>query len=303
MLQSDKHFNMSEDYESNSSSQKTTGRYVIQQTIEMAKSQFINPQQLRGLDIACGPGNLTIELLHALQKAFPNTKINLAGLDYSEHDVKRLVESSGNTVQGIVCSFYEFTAPIKNEDIIFSNHGLHWQPPYEMSDIMYMYLDSKERKLYEKQALQNFKTSLRNIYESMNKGAIAVLQFGHDGQIQKLWDLVHEIFNKPPFNKYRHKVNFPVYHPSVENINASVKEAGFAAENIDIKTFAQDLTEDTPIAITNFFRGFTEPGLSHVLTQNNVEVFYKKIEEKLNERDINQFRKDLLRTALIKLKK
>jgi len=303
MAQHNKHFHMSEDYEFHSSSQKATGRFVIQHTTEMAKSQFRNSQRLRVLDIACGPGNLTIELLHALEESFPDTEIDLAGLDYSEHNVKRLVENSGRIVQGIVGSFYEFPPAIKNEDIIFSNHGLHWQPPYEMSDINYMYLGSEERAQYEAQALRNFKTALRNIHGSMKNGAIAVLQFGHEGQIQKLWDLVHEIFDEPPFKEYKYKVNFPVYHPSVENIYSSLQEVGFAKENIEIKVFPQDLTEDTSLAITKFFRGFTEPGISQFFTQNNVEAFYKKIEEKLNDIDINEFRKGQLCTTLIKLKK
>ncbi|HEV8083110.1 MAG TPA: methyltransferase domain-containing protein [Chitinophagaceae bacterium] len=303
MAQQNKHFHMSDDYELHSSSQKLTGRYVIQQTIEMAKSQFKNPRKLKTLDIACGPGNLTIELLHALEESFPATEIDIAGLDYSEHNIKRLIESSGRTVHGIVGSFYKFPSEIKNEDIIFSNHGLHWQPPYEMSDIMYMYLGSAERAQYEAQALQNFKTTLKNIHESMKDGAIAVLQFGHEGQIQKLWDLVYGIFDESPFKEYKEKVNFPVYHPSVENIYSFLKEVGFAEENINIKTFSEDLKEDTALAITNFFRGFTEPGIGQFFTQTNVEAFYKKIEEKLNEIDIDEFRKGLLCSTLIKLKK
>ena len=65
----------------------------------------------------------------------------------------------------------------------------------------------------------------------------------------------------------------------------------------------QDLTEDTALAITKFFRGFTGPGISQFFTQNNVEAFYKKIEEKLNDMDINELRKGLFRNTLIKLKK
>ncbi len=303
MTQQDKHFHMSDDYEYHSSSQKRTGRFVIQQTVEMATSQFKNPQKLKVLDIACGPGNLTIEFFHALQQSFPDTKIDMAGLDYSEHNVKRLIESSGKTVQGIVGSFYKFPPEIKNEDIIFSNHGLHWQPPYKMSDIMYMYLGYEERAQFELQALQNFKITMRNIHEAMNDGGIAVLQFGQERQIEKLWDLVHEIFNHSPFKEFKSKVNFPVYHPSVENIYSSLKEAGFAEENINLKTFAEDLEEDTALDVTNFFRGFTEPGIRQFFTQNNVDVFYKKIEYELNNTNINEFRKGLLRSTLIKLKK
>jgi SAM-dependent methyltransferase len=303
MVRQNKHFHMSEDYELHSSSQKTTGRYVIQHVTEMAKLQFGNPQRLRVLDIACGPGNLTIELLRALEESFPGTEIDLAGLDYSEHNVNRLVESSAGTVQGIVGSFYELPPVLKNEDIIFSNHGLHWQPPYEMSDIIFMYLGAEERARYEAFALQNLKTALRNIHGSMKDGAIAVLQFGHEGQIQKLWHLVHEIFDKPPFKQYRQKVNFPVYHPSIENIYSSLKEVGFAEENIDIKALIQNSTEDTALAITKFFRGFTGPGISQFFTQKNVEAFYKKIEGKLNGIDMNEFRIGLFRNTLIKLKK
>ena len=303
MIQQDKHFHMSEDYERHSSSQKMTGRFVIQQTIEMAKSQFENPRKLKVLDIACGPGNLTIELLHALEQNFPGTKIDMAGLDYSEHNVKRFVESAGQTVRGIVGSFYNFPPEIRNEDIIFSNHGLHWQPPYKMSDIMYMYLAPGERAQFELQALQNFKTALHNIYEAKKDGSIAVLQFGQEGQIQKLWDLVHKLFDDSPFKKYKSKVNFPVYHPSVGNIYSSLKEVGFADENIRIRTLIEDLQENTALDVTNFFRGFTEPGIRQFFSQSTVEAFYKKTEDELNNTDINEFRKGLLRTTIIKLKK
>ena len=94
-----------------------------------------------------------------------------------------------------------------------------------------------------------------------------------------------------------------MYHPSIENIYSSLKEVGFAEENIDIKALIQDLTEDTALAITKFFRGFTGPGISQFFTQNNVEAFYKKIEEKLNDMDISEFRKGIFRNTLIKLKK
>ena len=262
-----------------------------------------SPQKLSVLDIACGPGNLTIELLHALRKNFPDTKIDICGLDYSEHNVKRLIEKSKGAVQGITGSFYQLPPAIENEDIIFSNEGLHWQPAYKMSDIKYIYLNIEERAQYEKQALQNFKISLQNIYGAMANEGIAVLQFGHDGQIKKLWDLIHEIFNESPFEAYRNKVNFPTYHPSVKNIYACLKEVGFAEENIDINAFNQDLTEDTPVSITSFFRGFTEPGMRQFFTPDTVETFYKRIEEKLNNIDINEFRKNISCRTVIKLRK
>jgi SAM-dependent methyltransferase len=303
MNQQDEHFHMSEDYELHSSSQKLTGRFAIEQLTQMAKAEFRNPQRLRVLDIACGPGNLTIELLQALKESFPDTKIDLAGLDYSEMNVNMLVESSKGEVKGIVGSFYKFPPVIRNEDIIFSNHGLHWQPPSEMSGVIYTHLDIQEKAKYEAQALSNFTVALNNIHDAMSKSAIAVLQIGRDGQIQKLWNLINEIFNEPPFLEYRKKVNFPVFHPSVANMYSSLEEVGFYKENIDIQVFVEDLAEDTSSAITSFFRGFTEPGISQFFTRNKVESFYKTIEEKLNHIDINEFRKGQLLTTVIKLKK
>ena len=37
--------------------------------------------------LACGPGNLTIELKQALKSGFPQTQIKLTGLDYTEENV------------------------------------------------------------------------------------------------------------------------------------------------------------------------------------------------------------------------
>jgi SAM-dependent methyltransferase len=297
------HFHMSEDYEHNSLSQKITGRYVIQQVIQMARERFKNPEKLRVLDIACGPGNLTIELLRALEESFPATKIELSGFDYSEKNVHMLVEASKGAVEGIVGSFYEFPSAIKNKDIIFSNHGLHWQPPYKMNKVIYTNLDPKDRAEYQTWALNNFKGVLANIYKAMREGSIAVIQFGREGQIQKLWQLVNRIFDEPPFRDYRNKVNFPVHHPSVGNMYSSLEEAGFAKENIDINVLAEDLAEDTSSSITKFLRGFTGPGIGQFFDQEKVELFYRTLEEKLSHIDINEFRKGQLLTTIIKLKK
>ena len=116
-----KHFHMSEDYESNSSSQKTIGHSVIQCAVEMAKLELGDIQTIKALDIACGPGNLTIEFLHALEHNFPDATIDLAGLDYSEENVNRLIINSAGAVQGIVGSFYNLPTVRTNQNIIISN--------------------------------------------------------------------------------------------------------------------------------------------------------------------------------------
>lgn len=303
MIQQDTHFHMSKDYELNSSSQKTIGRTVIQCAIEMAKSEFINPSNIKALDIACGPGNLTIEFLHALQDAFPDAKIDLAGLDYSEMNVQRLVKNSKGRIKGIVGSFYNLPAQAKGQHIIISNEGLHWQTPFKMSKIYFAYLDTAEKENYKLHALQNLETALKNIYESLHNGGIAVLQFGHAGSMQKHWDVIYSVFNEHPFNKYMDKINIPLCYLSVEQIYNSLLKAGFTKENIDINAFEQDMAEDNAAAITSLHKAVSKEGYSKAFPPDILEAFYKRMEEKLSILNINEFRKNQWHRTLIKLKK
>ena len=295
------HFHMSENYYVNSSSQKAIGRVVISSAIEIARIHFPNPQIIRVLDIACGPGNLTIEFLHSLKSSFPNAKIDLMGFDYSEMNVNLLVKNSGGTIKGIVSSFYCLPIQTKDIDIIISNEGFQWQPHYAMSKIMFSYLGEPEKRDYELFALQNLETAFRNIYGSLKKGGMAVIQFGHHGQIKKIWDLVYDIFNEDPFQEYMNKVNFPVYHPTKKDILILLTRVGFLEKNINIDAFTQDITEETPLAITNFYRAFTQSGLSQFFNPDMLGNFYERMENKLNEMDIVAFRKDLLHRTLIKV--
>ncbi len=303
MIQQDKHFHMSGNYELNSSSQKTSGRLVIQAAVEMAKSEFENPKSIKALDIACGPGNLTIEFLHALENSFHDAKIDLAGLDYSEMNVQRLIKNSGGKIKGIISSFYNLPAETKGQNIIISNEGLHWQPPYKMSKMYYSFLDIAEKEKYELYALQNLEIALKNIFESLQESGIAVLQFGHQGSVQKHWDVIYSVFNEHPFKEYMDKINIPLYYLSVEHIYNALLKAGFTKENIVINAFEQDLAEDTPAAVTNLHRAVSQAGYSRVLPADILEAFYKRMEEKLNDIDIDAFRKNQWHRTLIKLKK
>lgn len=298
-----KHFDMSEDYEKNSSSQKTIGQNVIESSSDFSKLNFENPKELQVLDLACGPGNLTIELKKKLEKTFPNTKINVAGLDYSAGNVELLVKNSNNEIKGIAGSFYDLPIEKNSVNVITSNEGLHWQPPYNMSEIIYSQLPEAERTKYEIWALENFKVSMRNIFDSLKEGGVAVLQFGHEGQLQKLWDLIRDTLNESQFSKYKSEVNFPLYYPKVEDIQASLENAGFEEKNINIESFNQDLTESTPESISGFLQAFSRPGFSHFFSKEDLNAFYNKIEEKLKNMDINDFRKDEWHRTLIKLKK
>lgn len=299
----DKHFHMSRDYEKHSSSQKTIGQTTIESTVKYSKAELKDPDELKVLDIACGPGNLTIELKKSLQQAFPETKISLAGLDYSGSNVNLLVEKSKGEISGIAGSFYELPITPESLDVITSNEGLHWQPPYEMSEIIYSQLPSEERAKYEEWALKNFRKAMDNIFISLKKDGVAVLQFGHEGQLQKLWDLIRDVLNEERFQTYKSKVSFPLYYPSLDSIKAALLEAGFSKENMEINSFNQDLTEDKPESISAFLQAFSRPGFSKFFNPEDLNAFYSRIEEKLGQMDINEFRKDQWCRTLIKLKK
>ena len=206
---------------------------------------------------------------------------------------------------GVVGSFYDLPSEIAegSEDLVTSNEGLHWQPPYQMSEIIYSQLPAGEREQYERQALMNFKLALANIFSSLKEGGIAVLQFGHEGQLQKLWDLVRDTLNEELFRKYKPSVNFPLFYPTVEDIEESLHQAGFTPENISIQSFDQDLTEDTPVAIASFLSAFTRPGFSQFFSQEDLDAFYKKIEERLGAMDLAEFRKGQWHRTLLRLKK
>ncbi|MEK8015755.1 MAG: class I SAM-dependent methyltransferase [Candidatus Parabeggiatoa sp.] len=288
---------MSADYEHHSSSQKTIGQTVIESVVDVAKKEFGQFEELKVLDLACGPGNLTIELKQALKSAFPQTQIKLTGLDYTEENVNRLVNNSNGEIQGVVASFYD-PFKLESQDIITSNEGLHWQPPSEMSEIIYSQLPPEERERYESWALNHFKKALKNIHNSLKKGGVAVLQFGHEGQLQNLWDLIRYTLCEAQFEGYKSKVNFPLYYPTEKNIEFLLSEVGFT--NIKVDAFNQDLTEETSESITAFLAAFTKQGFSTFFKPDDLNDFYSRINAKLTRLKIDDFRKDQWHRTLIK---
>jgi hypothetical protein len=297
------HFHMSEDYEANSSSQKSIGRQVIQTAVELARINFNKPPIIKAIDLACGPGNLTLEFHNALVKNFPGANINTTGIDYSEVNINMLRKSYAGLISGITASFYNLPVQTKNSDIVISNEGFHWQPPYAMSKMMFSYLESPEKENYDRFAMQNLKTAFRNVYGSLKTGGIGVFQFGHKGQIKKLWDLVYDIFNEDAFKEYVGKIHFPVYHPTVEDISNALLTAGFLRKNIEINAYRQDLIEESPYSITAFYRAFSHDGLSQYLPTDILNHFFKRLEDSLNNRDMGEFRQNMLHRTLIKVRK
>ena len=100
----DEHFHMSADYKLHSLSQTSIGQIVIESVVDVAKRELGKFEELKVLDLACGPGHLTIELKQNLESEFPHTPIELTGLDYTEENINRLVRNSNRDIKGIVGS-------------------------------------------------------------------------------------------------------------------------------------------------------------------------------------------------------
>src|SRR5260221_13968595 len=101
------------------------GRRVIRPAKKMARKNLNKPAVIKALDLACGPGNLTIEFHNALEKNFPSANIHTTGLDYSEQNINLLKKNYAGMISGIVASFYNLPSQTKNSDIIISNEGFH----------------------------------------------------------------------------------------------------------------------------------------------------------------------------------
>lgn len=275
MGQPDSHFHMSDRYAEHSSSQEDIGNMAIKKAVSMLRQNCVAGDTVKVLDVACGPGNLTCDLLTALATELPDNEFEVIGLDYSEENVKRLVARSRRRIQGLVGSFFDESLMPQGEDLIFSNEGLHWQPPFEMSEIVYSHLDEELRAEYEIWAVLNLEIVLRNIHHSLSSDGVAVLQFGREGQLGSLWKLVKEVLEQPQFLSSKRAINFPLFYPNLKQITSALQRVGFQGEDkIEVDAFNQDLVEDTPGEIAAFFRAFSESAFRRVMDEQTLEAFY-----------------------------
>lgn len=297
------HFDMGRDYAEHSSSQKTIGAVVIEKAVDKLQAVLDRSGDnttINVLDVACGPGNLTRDLRDSLGQKFPGRNIDVTGLDYSDTNVERLVQGSRGEIRGVVGSFFDTDLlPPKGENLIFSNEGLHWQPPYEMDEIIYTHLSGEEKERYIAWAMRNFETAIQNIYNSLANNGVAVLQFGHEGQLENLWKLISDVLaDMPEYARYKSSINFPLFYPSLQQIQDVLKTVGFKKGDIEIDSFSQDLTEDTADEITAFLRAFSEPALRQVMG-DGVESFYAQIKQRLENMDLDTFRGNAWHRTLI----
>ncbi|MFC1616021.1 class I SAM-dependent methyltransferase [Patescibacteria group bacterium] len=295
------HFHMSEEYIENSASQQKIGLITIAKLIEELKSSGIDTQKMKVLDIACGPGNMTIDLQQALRSNFPESHIEVAGLDYTAENVEKLIKASRCEIQGIVGSFFDTHVEPESITIIFSNEGLHWQPPYNMDEIIYSHLPNEQRDKYSQQALEHFETAIANIFEALDQDGLAVLQFGHEGQLQKQWDLIRDILNEDEFTAMKPHLNMALFYPKVAEIEQTLKNVGF--RDFEVSAFNEDLAEESVDSIVGGFRTYTEPALQKYFSQDLLDSFYSKMKEKLEQMDLAEYRKDQWCRTIVKARK
>ena len=72
-----------------------------------------------------------------------------------------------------------------------------------MNGIIYSQSLGVERVIYAIWAMDNFQKAIINIYNSLKEGGVAILQFGYEGQLEKLYALVNEVFTEDRFTKHK----------------------------------------------------------------------------------------------------
>lgn len=172
-----------------------------------------------------------------------------------------------------------------------------------MTEIIYAHLNAEQKAAYIQWAMKNFETAIGNINGALSENGVAVVQFGHEGQLEKLWQLIRDILDKPEFAEYKSAMNFPLFYPTLQQIKDTFTSAGFKEDKLEITPFNHDLTEDTPEKITGFLRAFSEPALKNVMDEQTIESFYNEIQSTLANTDINDFRKEAWHRTLVTAKK
>jgi SAM-dependent methyltransferase len=278
----------------------------------MAQTHFKWPDTtLSALDLACGPGNLTCHLQNRLNEVFPDVQVK--GLDLSAASVKRLQERTQGAIEGITGSFYEPPLAHNSQDIIFSNEGLHWQPPYPygLSRFLYIFCQRSEYERYVDWSQTNLKQALTNIYHLLKPGGIAVIQMGRQYQLQQLWELMQQTIKETvPFSEFQDQIHLPLYYPSVTTIEKLLQQSGFSQGNYEIEAFSEDFVDASRSAymaddVVNTLRAFTESTFSRLFSPSDVQNYYQTMRSKLNQcQDIYaQYVHNQWRRALIKLRK
>lgn len=301
------HHPMSQYYSEHCSPQMNVGFEAINDLLNLIKLHPPKTEKVNVLDIGCGPGHLTQKLQTKLNEVLPHKQINMHGLDLDAYSLQRLNEQSGHTIKTIQASFYDPGLTPGLFNCIYSNEAMHWQMPYPLPFEGFVHNQGPqyERSLYHKWAYNNLEQGLTNVYKLLTTNGVAVIQMGHYGQLQSLFDLMDELLNEQPFTDYKHLISMPLFYPTIDEFHELIQQSGFKPRDYCIRHgsrhFIDPDSEKPAKAITNTLRAFTESAFSQVLSLSTVNHYFYCLQQELEQTDdiheryiYNQWRRTFL---------
>jgi len=295
-------FVMAESYSESSGSQVSIGEELVQVAVRVS-SKELHSDTISLIDLACGPGVLTKRLVDQLE----GQGLHIEHVGILDYDSSMLAKAR-RSLPG--CHTYEqdFYTPLSDSrkyDIVFSNEGLHWIPT--VSDVIPNFqgdtpplLRASFGKEFSEWGNALLVQSLSNLRGMTKEHGIAVLQFGREGQLDKLWSVVEEVLSElDALSKFKGAL-FPLYYPDEESLFRCIRKSGYTVK--EALFFQEHLSEETAADIVGFFKGFSEPGLRKILPQERMEEFYNIMLLKIQNMDINEFRENQWNRSVLVLK-
>jgi SAM-dependent methyltransferase len=302
------HFTMSEEYSGLSLSQFHIGQTVICRMKEFVAGETDGlvgtartaAGEISVLDIGCGPGNLTSELLKDLEPV----RADITAIDIDPKAISQAKKNYG----GIRFEVGDLYAPNPNTikyDYVFSNETLHWMPKlpeafYGSDHIIYYFFEQDLRKQYGEWALSCYRRSFRNIRDYMKKESAAFLQFGLDGQLKEVYRLVDRVLREYcPSGTGLYKL--PLYYPTAPELEELCRETGF--DILEMRNIREELSEDSPEEIVGFLKGFMENNLRRILGKEKTAKLFEIIYNELEGMNIQKFSENQWNHTIVVLKR
>lgn len=185
------------DYQKNSSAQQKWARELISK-LELKGHESV-------LDIGCGDGKITAELVAVLKEG------NVLGIDSS----KEMIELAKKTFPENKFKNLKFKVKDAREldyenqfDIVFSNAALHW--------------------------ITNHMMVLKGIERSLKPSGKILLQMGGKGNAKDILDIVHKMMKTRKWKDYFKDFDFHYGFYGTKEYEKWLKEAGLEAARIEL---------------------------------------------------------------------
>lgn len=294
-------FIMAGSYSEASGSQVSIGEKLVQTAVRVLL-ESCHTDAVSVIDLACGPGVLTKRLVDELENKGLDVG-SVSVLDYDASMLKQAKQSLPN------CHAYEqdFYTPLPDSrtfDIVFSNEGLHWIAidseliPQLQGDTPPL-LKASFGKTFQAWGDALLVKSLSNLRRMTKTNGVAVLQFGREGQLDALWNVVEEILVELGVSSAFNGALFPLYYPDETSLFQCVRKSGYTV--VEAHCFQEDLSEETAADIVSFFKGFSDPRLREILPSESVDIFYGMMHAKIESIGVQSFRKNQWRRSILVL--